>query len=84
MVDLTVRLGKPTNLDELLQTLDLASTSPRFPGILSVEHESLVSSDFIGHPSSSIVDATACMGLNDKVWAVNDLWYSGKKLMWLL
>lgn len=54
--DLTVLLKTRTTAEEINRTFVEASKSDRFKGILSVSDEPLVSADFVGNPSSSIID----------------------------
>jgi glyceraldehyde 3-phosphate dehydrogenase len=54
--DLTVLLKTKTTREEINRAFVEASQSERFRGILTVADEPLVSADFIGNPSSSIVD----------------------------
>ena len=66
LVDLTLNLEKETSLAEIISTLEQASKS-RLQGVLSVEHNELVSCDFQGNPCSAVIDAKACVELNSKV-----------------
>src|SRR5947209_3643946 len=54
--DLTVLLKTRTTAEEVNSAFREAAQSERFDGILTVTDEPLVSSDFIGNPSSTIVD----------------------------
>jgi glyceraldehyde 3-phosphate dehydrogenase len=54
--DITVLLRTKTTREEINQAFVDASQTERFRGILTVANEPLVSADFIGNPSSSIVD----------------------------
>lgn len=65
VVDLTVRLGKPTKYDDIMSALKAASEGP-MKGILGYTDEAVVSSDFTGDPHSSIVDASAGLQLSDQ------------------
>ncbi len=56
LVDLVVRLSKPTSKDELNSKFREYAAGP-MNGILFVSDEELVSMDFRGNPHSSIVDA---------------------------
>jgi glyceraldehyde 3-phosphate dehydrogenase len=56
LVDLTVRTGRDTTVAEVLAALTAAADGP-MKGVLFVSHEELVSSDIVGNPASSIVDA---------------------------
>ncbi len=80
LVDLTVEVEKPTNAEEVVSVLKKASLTPRLKGILSVCEEPLVSIDFKGDKTSSIVDAemTKVLGNQVKVlaWYDNEWGYS--------
>lgn len=56
-VDLTFVVKRDTSKDEVNDILRKASQLPRWQGILAVSDEPLVSSDIIGRPEASIVDA---------------------------
>ncbi len=56
MVCLTAQLGKSTTADEVNAALKAAAEGP-LQGVLAVESRPLVSTDYIGNPHSSIVDA---------------------------
>jgi glyceraldehyde 3-phosphate dehydrogenase len=56
IVDLFFRSARDTTKDELLAALEAAAAGP-LNGVLEVRHEHLVSSDIVGNPASSIVDA---------------------------
>ncbi|TPV96936.1 MAG: type I glyceraldehyde-3-phosphate dehydrogenase [Myxococcales bacterium FL481] len=60
VVDLTARLAKPTNRDELNATFKAAAEGP-LKGILAYTEEPIVSSDIVGDPHSSIVDGASTM-----------------------
>jgi glyceraldehyde 3-phosphate dehydrogenase len=55
VVDLTVKLEKATQTEELRRVLKEAAQG-RLRGIMACEEERLVSSDFKGNENSSIVD----------------------------
>jgi len=80
VVDLTVKLKKSTSYDEICTAMKAASEEG-LKGILAYIDEDVVSSDFIGSPYSSIFDAGAGIGLNDKFfklisWYDNEMGYS--------
>jgi glyceraldehyde 3-phosphate dehydrogenase len=56
VVVLVAKVGKKTTKDEVNATMRAAATGP-LQGILGISDEPLVSSDYIGDPRSSIVDA---------------------------
>lgn len=83
MVDLTIKLNKGCTKEELLATLKTASETGDMKGILGYTDHAVVSTDFVHDPRSSIVDATACISLNDtfhKVisWYDNEWGYSNR------
>lgn len=57
VVDLVCILKKEASAEEIIKTFKKKSKSGELKGVLWVEEEPLVSSDFIGNPYSSIVDA---------------------------
>jgi glyceraldehyde 3-phosphate dehydrogenase len=85
VVDLTATLEKGASYDELKKTLKEAAESPRFKGILGYTEDEVVSSDFIGDPRSSIVDASAGISLTPTFvklvsWYDNEWGYSNRVL----
>mmetsp|Transcript_20978 Transcript_20978/g.29434 ORF Transcript_20978/g.29434 Transcript_20978/m.29434 type:complete len:146 (+) Transcript_20978:146-583(+) len=68
MVDLTVRTTRPCTKEEIDAALKSAATddSSELKGILGYTDLPLVSQDFVHDKRSSIVDAGACIHLNDK------------------
>jgi len=80
LVDLTIETEKLTTTAEVIAALKKASQTPRFKNILSVCEEPLVSIDFKGDKTSSIVDAesTKVVGNLVKVlaWYDNEWGYS--------
>ena len=71
MIDLTVTLSRPANsIDELLAPLRAAAAS-RLSGVLCVIDQELVSSDFLGFPQSTIIDAPATIMLSPTVFKVS-------------
>ena len=79
VVDFVAKVSKPASTDELLEAFAAAAAGP-MTGILDVSYEPLVSSDFLGNPHSSVIDAefTACYGDLVKVvtWYDNEWAYS--------
>lgn len=80
LVDLTVEVEKPATAAEVNEALKKASQSPRLKGFLSVCEEPLVSIDFKGEKTSSVIDAgsTKVIGNLVKVlaWYDNEWAYS--------
>jgi glyceraldehyde 3-phosphate dehydrogenase len=56
MSDFTFVLKRSVTADEVITALINASKNARWKGVLEVTREPLVSSDFVGHPASCIVD----------------------------
>ncbi|GMV98630.1 MAG: type I glyceraldehyde-3-phosphate dehydrogenase [Phycisphaerae bacterium] len=84
VVDLTVRTEKSTSLADINAAMKKASETT-MKGILGYTEEEVVSSDFITCPLSSIYDAKACIGLNDRFfklvsWYDNEWGYSCRVL----
>jgi len=84
VVDLTVNLKTPATYKEICAELKRASEN-EMAGILGYTEESVVSSDFIGCPLTSIFDAKAGIALTDTFvklvsWYDNEWGYSCKVL----
>jgi glyceraldehyde 3-phosphate dehydrogenase len=80
-VDLTVKLTKKTNYEEICNTVLKASLN-EYKGILGYTDEEVVSSDFIGSDLSCIFDKLAGIELKDRnffkliAWYDNEMGYS--------
>ena len=84
VVDLTVKLAKPTTYEEICAKIKEASEN-ELKGILGYTEDMVVSSDFIGDTRTSIFDAKAGIMLNDTFvklvsWYDNEMGYSNKVL----
>lgn len=82
VVDLTCRLSKPTNYEEIKKAIKAASEGP-LKGILGYTEDAVVSADFVGDARTSIFDAEAGIMLNDTFvklvsWYDNEWGYSNK------
>jgi len=82
VVDLTVRLEKPTTYEQIKDAIKEAAAGP-LKGVLGYTEDEVVSSDFNGNPLSSIFDAKAGIALNDKFvklisWYDNEWGYSNR------
>mgnify|MGYP001458603490 FL=1 len=82
VVDLTCRLEKATNLEEITAAIKKASIN-EMKGILTFTDEALVSTDFIGDSHTSIFDVNASIMLNEHfvklvAWYDNEWGYSSK------
>ena len=84
VVDLTVNLKKPATYDEICAAMKEASEG-ELKGVLGYTDESVVSSDFLGDPHTSVFDAKAGIALTDTFvklvsWYDNEMGYSDKLL----
>ena len=82
VVDLTVKVAKETSYEEIMAVLKKASEN-ELKGILGYTEDAVVSQDFISDKRTSIVDATAGIGLNSTFfklvsWYDNEYGYSSK------
>lgn len=80
VVDLTVKLTKPTTYEGICQAMKKASQQ-EMKGILAYCDEPLVSTDFIGSTYSAIFDKDAGIALNDTfykliAWYDNEMGYA--------
>jgi len=84
VVDLTVRLEKSATYEEIKAAVKKASEK-EMKGILGYTEDSVVSTDFIGDPRTSIFDAGAGIALSGNFvklvsWYDNEWAYSCKTL----
>lgn len=82
IVDLTVRLSKPTSYEDISAIIKKASEGP-MKGIIQYCDEQVVSSDFIGSTYSAIFDKGAGIALNPTfykimAWYDNEMGYSAR------
>lgn len=82
VVDLTVRLERAASYEEITAEMKNASEG-ELKGILGFTDEDVVSTDFMTDPRTSIFDAKAGIGLNDRFhkivsWYDNEWGYSNK------
>lgn len=82
VVDLTCRLEKPATYEQIKDAMKKASEN-EMKGILGYTEDSVVSSDFVHDPRTSIFDAKAGISLNDNFvklvsWYDNEWGYSNK------
>lgn len=80
VVDLTVKLSKPTTYEDICQAMKKASEH-EMKGVLAYCEEQLVSTDFIGSTYSAIFDKDAGIALNDTffkiiAWYDNEMGYA--------
>jgi glyceraldehyde 3-phosphate dehydrogenase len=76
VVDLTFRTEQATSYEAICAAVKAAAAGP-MKGILGYTEDAVVSSDFITDPRSSIFDAGAGMGLNDRFFKVVT-WYDNE------
>lgn len=76
LLDLIVEVEKPTTKEEVNETFKKAAESKELKGILRVEENELVSSDFIGDSHSSIVDLGQTMVNGNMVKVIG--WYDNE------
>ena len=77
LVDLVVRTEKEVTKDGVNAALRAAAASGDLAGVLAVCDEPLVSSDFVGNPSSSTVDALSTEVIGDRMLKVLS-WYDNE------
>lgn len=76
LLDLVVEVEKPTTKEEVNEAFKKAAESKEFKGILRVEENELVSSDFIGDSYSAIVDLSETMVKDNMIKVVG--WYDNE------
>lgn len=84
VIDLTLRLKRGTNYDELTRAVKREAEGA-LEGILKYTEDPVVSSDFIGETCTSVFDATAGLMLSEKfvkliAWYDNETGYANKLL----
>merc|ERR1719276_810975 len=82
VVDLTCKLEKPASMDDIVKACEAAAAGP-MAGIMAVTEDEVVSTDFIGDKSSSVIDVNAGIQLNDTFvklvsWYDNEWGYSNR------
>lgn len=82
LVDLTVRLEKPTSYQEIKNAMKKASEN-ELKGILGYTEDEVVSQDFVSEPRTSVFDAGAGLELNPNFykiisWYDNEFGYASK------
>ena len=80
--DLVVRLGKTVTRDDVNAALKAAADGP-MKGILEYTEDAIVSSDIVGNPHSSIIDAQSTMVMEGSLvkvlsWYDNEWGYSNR------
>lgn len=84
VVDLTVKLAKPTSYENIMQVFKNAAET-NYKGILGFTNDAVVSQDFVSDTRTAIIDADAGIALNDTffkivAWYDNEYGYSAKLL----
>ena len=84
VVDLTVKLAKPTSYENIMQVFKNA-VETNYKGILGFTNDAVVSQDFVSDTRTAIIDADAGIALNDTffkivAWYDNEYGYSAKLL----
>ena len=84
VVDLTVKLAKPTSYENIKQVFKNAAET-NYKGILGFTNDAVVSQDFVSDTRTAIIDADAGIALNDTffkivAWYDNEYGYSAKLL----
>lgn len=84
VVDLTVKLAKPTSYENIMQIFKNA-TETNYKGIVGFTNDAVVSQDFVSDTRTAIIDADAGIALNDTffkivAWYDNEYGYSAKLL----
>merc|ERR1712150_19085 len=83
VVDLTVRLEKPSTYDQIAEAIKKASETEDLSRYLGYTEDEVVSSDFMKSTVSSTFDKNAGIGLNDNfvklvAWYDNEFGYSNR------
>ncbi len=76
ILDLVVKVEKATNVEKVNNAFKKASETEKLKGILRIEEEPLVSTDFIGDTYSTIVDAPQTMVQDNLIKVVS--WYDNE------
>ncbi|CAD7935793.1 unnamed protein product [Amoebophrya sp. A25] len=82
VVDLTCKLSKPASMADIVAACKEAAAG-KMKGILDVTEDEVVSTDFVGHKASSILDVKAGIQLNETFvklvsWYDNEWGYSNR------
>ena len=75
LVDFVASVDRTPGKDELIDAFEEAAAGP-MRGYLDVSHEPLVSSDYVGNPHSSVIDALATDVAGDLVKVIT--WYDNE------
>jgi glyceraldehyde 3-phosphate dehydrogenase len=85
LVDLTLTTDKPVTVESINAAMKKAAQGGPLKGYLHYTEEELVSSDYIGHPGSSIFDATQTKVIGERFakvfsWYDNEWGFSNRML----
>ncbi len=84
LYEVTCMLRETADLERVLDALRAAAETDELRGVLEVTDEPLVSTDIVGAPASSIVDAGACLSVGPLLkivgWYDNELAYAARLL----
>jgi glyceraldehyde 3-phosphate dehydrogenase len=75
--DLTFKMVRKTNIDEINTIFEEASVSPELVGKLKVSYEPLVSSDIIGNNASCVIDTMMTKVIADDMISIG-AWYDNE------
>ncbi|MCF6168022.1 type I glyceraldehyde-3-phosphate dehydrogenase [Lutibacter sp.] len=76
LIDLTVRLKKPTSYEEIKEVMKKASEN-EFKGIIGYTEDEVVSQDFVSETRTSVFDAEAGLELNPNFYKIIS-WYDNE------
>jgi len=76
VVDLTVKLAKPTTYDEIMKAMKEAATG-EMKGVLQYCEDEVVSQDFVSETHTSNLDVTSGIALNDTFFKIIS-WYDNE------
>ncbi len=84
LVDLVAQVREDVDVEKVNQALESAASGD-FKGVLRCEKDPLVSTDFIGDPYSSIIDAPSTMVMGPKMlkvfsWYDNEMGFSSRMI----
>lgn len=84
VVDLTFQASRPTSVEEVNEVVKAAATAGPLQGVLKLNQQPLVSSDFNHEPASSVFDATQTKVIGTLVkvlsWYDNEWGFSNRML----
>jgi glyceraldehyde 3-phosphate dehydrogenase len=75
--DLTFKLVKKTDVEEIITIFEDASVAPELVGKLKVSYDPLVSSDVIGNNASCVIDTRMTKVISDDMVSIG-AWYDNE------